>query len=260
MAKLGYLYLHEGAWDGQQIIPSSWVDRVRQGPVTATEGFHYGNLWWSLPERGAFMARGRHSQIILVLPKLDIVAVLTGVLNDDEFYPMGGLIDDIAGAVKADAALPPDPAGQSLLAASIQKAATEKASPVGATPELANSISGKSYRLSGNDLRVKTFSLNLVDPNPSCEITTATERLDRPTARFAGPIGLDGFFRKGSARYGINAVKGNWLDDHTFVVERRILGHGEMQRWTLAFDGRKVDIKFEDTDGDKADLRGEADE
>ena len=38
--------------------------------MKATDGFHYGNLWWSLPERGAFMARGRHSQIILVLPKL----------------------------------------------------------------------------------------------------------------------------------------------------------------------------------------------
>ena len=81
MAKLGYLYLHDGLWDGQQIIPSSWVDRVREGPVTATDGYHYANLWWSLPDRGAFMARGCHSQIILVLPKLDVVAVMTGALK-----------------------------------------------------------------------------------------------------------------------------------------------------------------------------------
>jgi hypothetical protein len=44
------------------------------------------------------------------------------------------------------------------------------------------------------------------------------------------------------------------------VVERRILGHGETQRWTLAFDGRKVDVRFEDTDGVKVELHGEADE
>ena len=121
MAKLGYLYLHQGSWDGQQIIPSSWVDRVRQGPVTATEGYHYANLWWSLPDRGAFMARGRHSQIILVLPKLDVVAVMTGVLKDGEDFPMARLTDDIAGAIKSDTALPPDAAAQSLLAASIKK-------------------------------------------------------------------------------------------------------------------------------------------
>ena len=102
--------------------------------------------------------------------------------------------------------------------------------------------------------------MNLVDPNPSWEYTIATQRLDRPTAGFAGPIGLDGLSRKSSARYDIDAVKGSWRDDHTFVVERRILGHGETQRWTLAFDGDKVDVEFENTDGVKADLHGETDE
>ncbi len=260
MAKLGYLYLHQGSWDGQQIIPSSWIDRVRQGPVTATHGFHYANLWWSLPDKDAFMARGRHSQIILVLPKLDVVAVMTGVLKDGEYYPLARLIDDIADAIKSDASLAPDSAGQALLAASIQKAATEQATPVGPTPELAKAISGKSYRLSANALHVKTFSLNLVDPNPSLDYTFATERPDRPTARFAGSIGLDGLFRQSPTPYGVNAVKGSWLDDHTFMVERRVLGHGETERWTLAFDGKKVNVKFESTDGAELELHGEADE
>jgi hypothetical protein len=107
---------------------------------------------------------------------------------------------------------------------------------------------------------VKAFSLNLVDPNPSWEYSVATERLDRPTTRLTGPIGLDGLFRKSSARYGIDAVKGTWLDERTFVVERRILGHGETERWTLAFDGNKVDVTFESTDGAKVNLHGEADE
>jgi CubicO group peptidase (beta-lactamase class C family) len=259
MAKLGYLYLHDGLWDGQRIIPSSWVDRARQGPVAATGGFHYGNLWWSLPDRGAFMALGRHSQIILVLPKLDVVAVMTGALKEG-YVPTKDLIDGIAGAIKSDASLPSDAAGQAVLAASIQKAATERASPVAPTPELAKLISGKSYRLADNDLRVKTFSLNLVGADPTWEITTATERLDRPTARYGGSIGLDGLFRKSPASYGVNAVKGNWLDDHTFEVERRILGHGETQKWILAFDGKAVDIHFESSDGTKTELHGEADE
>jgi CubicO group peptidase (beta-lactamase class C family) len=262
MAKLGYLYLHQGLWDGQQIIPSSWVDRVRQGPVTATYGYHYANLWWSRPERGAFMALGRHSQIILVLPELDVVAVMTGVRKDNEYFPMTDLIDGIASAVKSGAPLPPDSAAQTLLAESIRQAATERASPVGATPELAKTISGKTYRLRDNALHAKTFSLNLVDPSPSWEYTIGTQRLDRPTAaRFAGPIGLDGLFRKSSSTTnGIDAVKGSWLDDHTFVVERRILGHADTQKWTLAFDGKKVDVNFESTDGAWVELHGEADQ
>ena len=126
---------------------------------------------------------------------------------------------------------------------------------------MAKTISGKSYRLSDNDLHVKAFSLNLVDPDPSWEYTIDTQRLDRPIARFAGPIGLDGLFRKGPPKpYGVDAVKGSWLDDHTFVVERRILGHGETQQWTLAFAGKTVDVTFESTDGETVNLHGEAEE
>jgi hypothetical protein len=194
-----------------------------------------------------------------VLPKLDIVAVITGALKDG-YVPKSDVIDGIAEAIKSDASLPPDSVAQALLAVSIQKAATERASPVGPAPELAKTISGKSYRLSDNDLHVKTFSLNLVGPNPSWEYSIATESLDRPTARLAGLIGLDGLYRKSSAPYGIDAVKGSWLDDHTFEVERRILGHGEMQKWTLAFDGNKVDVTFESTDGANAKLHGETEE
>jgi CubicO group peptidase (beta-lactamase class C family) len=109
MARIGYLYLHNGMWDGKQIIPSSWVDRAKVGSVSATFGFHYANLWWSLPEKDAYMARGRHSQLILVLPKLDVVAVMTGILRDDEYYSASRLVDDISNSVKSDNPLPPDP-------------------------------------------------------------------------------------------------------------------------------------------------------
>jgi hypothetical protein len=257
MAKIGYLYLHNGVWEGKQIIPSSWVDRVREGRVTATFGFHYANLWWSLPEKGAYMARGRHSQMILVLPNLDIIAVMTGILRDDEFYPTDRLINDISSSVKSSMPLPPDPVARSLLEASVRNAATERASPVGHTPELAKAISGKSYRLGANELDVKTVSLNLVGPSPSWEITTGTGKSDQPAERFAGLIGLDGTFQKSPAGYGINAVKGRWLNERTFAIERRILGHGETQNWVLTFDGKKVDVSFESTDGLKAELHGE---
>jgi len=253
MAKIGYLYLREGRWKDKQIIPSSWVARVREGKVTATNGFHYANLWWSLPEKGAYMARGRHSQLILVLPKLDIVAVMTGILRDDEYYSATRLIGDIAGAVKSDEPLPPDSVAQSLLAASIREATTERPSPVGETPELAKEISGKTYRLSDNAQDTKTFSLNLVGSNPSWEATT-------DAGRSSGPIGLDGLYRKSPpASYGIAAVKGRWLNEHTFRIERRILGHGETQSWELTFVGKRVDISFESTDGAKAELHGEED-
>jgi CubicO group peptidase (beta-lactamase class C family) len=257
MARIGYLYLHNGMWDGKQIIPSSWVDRAKVGSVSATFGFHYANLWWSLPEKDAYMARGRHSQLILVLPKLDVVAVMTGILRDDEYYSASRLVDDISNSVKSDNPLPTDPIAQALLAASLRQAATEKPSAVGGTPELAKAISGKTYQFDANVLHVKTFSLTFSDADPFWEITTETGKTDRPTQRFSGLLGLDGTFRRSPpAPYGINAVRGRWLNENTFSIERRILGHSETQTWALSFSGDKLKVNFENTDGLKAELQG----
>jgi CubicO group peptidase (beta-lactamase class C family) len=259
MARFGYLYLRNGMWEGKQLIPPSWVDRVKRGDVSATNGFHYANLWWSLPEKGAYMARGRHSQLILVIPRLDIVAIMTGVLRDTEFYSASGLVDDISRAVKSDDALPADPIATAVLTSAIRQAATERPSPVGSTSDLARVVSGKVYEFADNALHVKNFTLNFYDSDSSWVITTNTGRTDRPTERFTGLVGLDGVYRKSPpAPYGINAAKGRWINQHTFAMERRVLGRGEIQTWTLSFEANKVTVYFENTDGFKAELRGEA--
>lgn len=258
MARFGYLYLRNGMWEGKQIIPSSWVERAKAGKIAATNGFQYANLWWSLPDKGAYMARGRHSQLILVIPKLDIVAVMTGVLRDTEFYSISGLIDDISRAVKSDKPLPADPIAKTLLSNAIHQAAIEKPTAVSATPELVKTVSGKEYQFADNVLRVKSFTLNFLDTDSSWVITTSTDKPERATDRFTGLFGLDGVYRKSPpALYGINAAKGRWINERTFTMERRILGRGEIQTWSLAFDGDKVTVNFENTDGFKAELRGE---
>jgi CubicO group peptidase (beta-lactamase class C family) len=254
MARIGYLYLHNGQWEGKQIIPSSWIERVKSGPVAATFGLHYGNLWWSLPEKGAYMALGRHSQRILVIPKFDIVVAMTGYLNDTENYSVSSMIDDISSAVKSDQPLPDNPVAQALLAKTIHRAAEEKPYAVGDTPALAKAISGNTYNFADNKLRVKSFTLNFYDSDASWVVTTYGDERD---GRFRGLAGLDGAFRRSPpASYGINAARGRWTGEHTFLMERRILGHSEIQTWALTFDGDKVTVNFENTDGLKAELHG----
>jgi CubicO group peptidase (beta-lactamase class C family) len=258
MARIGYLYLQNGLWDGKQIIPSSWVDRVRAGPVTATGGFHYANLWWSIPEKDAFMALGRHSQFILVLPKLDIVAVMTGTLRDDEYYSPSRLIGNIARAVVSDSAVPADPIAQSLLAAAIGRAATERPIAVGKTAKLAAAISGKTYQLKDNALKITSLSLRLSGPKPSVEMTAGPSKGAKTPRRFSYPIGLDGLSRNSlQDNHEIEALRGRWLTEHSFEIDDRTLGGGETAIWDLTFDGRAIDVVFRNTDGFRAELHGE---
>ena len=69
MAKLGYLYLHNGVWDGTQIVPPEWIDRVRHATIPmGIANLRYANLFWVDSGRDAYFANGFHGQRIFVMP------------------------------------------------------------------------------------------------------------------------------------------------------------------------------------------------
>jgi CubicO group peptidase (beta-lactamase class C family) len=46
LARLGLLYLNEGRWNGEQVLPAEWVDFVRRpAPATEERGRFYGGQW-----------------------------------------------------------------------------------------------------------------------------------------------------------------------------------------------------------------------
>lgn len=79
MARIALLYLRGGEWNGRQLVPREWVSRVFSPTVSmGMEPARYADQWWSVPERGAFMAVGFHRQILLVMPRHGIAAAFTG--------------------------------------------------------------------------------------------------------------------------------------------------------------------------------------
>jgi hypothetical protein len=80
----------------------------------------------------------------------------------------------------------------------------------------------------------------------------------KPSLGFSGPIGLVGLYRKGEpTAFGIDAVRGKWLDSHTFLIERQTLGMGEQQKWTLSFDGERLHLRGKGRDGRDVSIDGE---
>ena len=81
MAKLGYLYLHDGNWDGQQVVSAGWVKTAVQKHTETDTQLGYGYQWWTYPSLGAFAALGRYGQTIFVIPDLKIIIVTTAALD-----------------------------------------------------------------------------------------------------------------------------------------------------------------------------------
>ena len=78
-AKFGLLYLRDGVWDGQRILPEGWVDYARTLRATDGEGGSYGAHWWIWDEdRAVFGAQGYETQRILIDPASDAVVVRLG--------------------------------------------------------------------------------------------------------------------------------------------------------------------------------------
>ena len=256
MAKIGYLYLRHGEWEGRQLLAPQWVERVFRPPVDMRFGeFRYANGWWTLPDRHAHLAVGFLRQLIIVLPDVDVVAVVTGRGN----YPFVQLIDRIVAAAKSPTPLPPDLTGVAKLAERVAEAGVERRSPVAPAPSLASTVSGKTYRIDPNPTGIASIKFDLTSPNPRYESTYILPGGE--VRRIDGPIGLDGLFRMREPQgldERIFAVKGAWVDENGFEVTTRSLTEGVVTTHVLTFNGTHVDISFTDNRGSRLKMQGDS--
>ncbi|TGN19459.1 serine hydrolase domain-containing protein [Leptospira idonii] len=100
LAKIGYLYLNDGVWEGNRLLPEGWVDFTRTpAPGYKTTPYsedlpqdNYTSHWYAntgVPERGVpepwpdapkdtFAGLGHWGQMLYVIPSLDIIIVRYG--------------------------------------------------------------------------------------------------------------------------------------------------------------------------------------
>ena len=97
-AKFGRLYLNNGNWEGEQVIPEDWVSASIQENLDFEEPAYYGEdfgrkiheiseggyyqyMWYGLHRDGGaddFFAEGNHGQIIYVSPQANLIIVRNG--------------------------------------------------------------------------------------------------------------------------------------------------------------------------------------
>jgi len=92
LAKIGYLVLQKGSWDGHQIISEEWIEAMTSPhiediyPEDPELDFGYGYQWWLLNplmegsdrEIEIYAGFGYGGQRLFIIPELDLVAVIYG--------------------------------------------------------------------------------------------------------------------------------------------------------------------------------------
>jgi CubicO group peptidase (beta-lactamase class C family) len=124
MAKIGHLYLNGGEWDGERVVPATWVEASTKKQIAATLEDGYGYQWW-VDDSGTYMALGYAGQFIFVVPEQDLVVAFTSDLPEHEFYAPQILLNDyIIPAAKSTKPLPANPDGEAELESRTQALAT----------------------------------------------------------------------------------------------------------------------------------------
>jgi CubicO group peptidase (beta-lactamase class C family) len=125
LQKLGILFLDGGRWRGQQLISRAWVERSFTPWIRSRAGLEapdYGWFWWQqiyAPGWTAHLASGWKGQRIAVFPAQHLVVTMTACIEGDREEAVFGAIvrDFVIPSLRADGALPPNPAAATRLRA-----------------------------------------------------------------------------------------------------------------------------------------------
>lgn len=109
-ARFGMLYLQDGVWNGQRILPEGWVEYTRS-PSEADPRKHYGAHFWvdvpdeyrgtggSLPQ-GAFHAAGHEAQFVTIVPSHEAVIVRLGLTRYGDAWNHVAFVRDVLAALE----------------------------------------------------------------------------------------------------------------------------------------------------------------
>ena len=107
-ARLGLLYLQDGVWQGQRLLPEGWTKFVST-PAPAWKQPVYGGLFWingddawNIPKTSYF-ANGAGGQRMFIIPSHDLVVVRMGHFRGDRagMKALNDALGELMGAIPA---------------------------------------------------------------------------------------------------------------------------------------------------------------
>ncbi len=108
LARFGLLYLHDGVWNDERILPEGWVDyTVKKAPMRIQENERsrgYGAQFWLMGDdprvpAGTYTTSGARGQLSTIVPSHDLVVTRTGLDPGDSNWDQAELVADVVKAI-----------------------------------------------------------------------------------------------------------------------------------------------------------------
>jgi len=106
LARLGMLYLNDGVWQGERLLPEDWRDYVTRASGPQPDGaFGYGATFWLLNRSegvpaDAFAAFGNRGQYLVIIPSRRLVIVRRGYDTADNRFDIAAFTRAIVAAAE----------------------------------------------------------------------------------------------------------------------------------------------------------------
>ena len=234
MAKFGSLYLQQGVWDGEQLIPKDWIESATK---THVEENNYGYSWW-VTDFGGFVGSGAGGQYLAVLPDEDMIVVITSGIGNRHYDTLNSIMkNSILSAVVSDEPIEENPEAFDRLQTIIEELSIpeDRIEPE-SLPETATGISGNTYLMDDEDTYILDFT-------GGDEAFWTWHR--EGVGEYEVTIGLDNVYRVNHIETFFYydqvdtqaAPRGHWTADNTFILDFRCLENAMSYFYEFEFDG-----------------------
>jgi Beta-lactamase len=221
IARFGQLYLQKGVWNGNRILPESWIAEATsfQVPNTNTQtnpdwSQGYGYQFWRC-RHNAYRGDGAFGQYCLVMPDQDTVLAITSGLGD--MQAVLTLVWDKLLPALGPTPLPDNPSTQDALyqrlkGLSLLPPAGMKTSP------LAKKLSGKTFKIEANKMTTSAITFTFSNNGDEVVVSDARGEHVLSSGKAAWQEGFTTLFERGPQPI---VTSGIWTAEDTYVLTLR---------------------------------------